>query len=410
MNPTRRDALVLPAAAGIAAGLATGLQSFAAVAQTAPGAGEPIYASWFKYGPSVEERWIVAAVQGNPNLVTIRPKRLINAPAGKRILAIYPRPSSAYDIAITKILSVFEDKALDVDLSVINFGNDDKRGFEAIRQAHEGKFDLVLSMGSETTAWLWENYRGGRLPVVTVCSKDPVVLGQSPGYNRGSGTNFAFTSLNMPIDVQMAYVSELKPKLRNIAVLVDSRNISAIETQAKPVMDYARARGIRVLELAVQDPANARVELERMVREATSQMTKNDPQLMDSIFWVTGSTSVFREIATVNANASRAAVISVVPEIVRGGDDSAVLSIGISFESNAHVAALFATDVIRNKTKISELKVGLVTPPDIAISFRKLRDIGMTIPLSFFEAAGTIYDYDGRAVRIDGVNTVTQAN
>jgi putative tryptophan/tyrosine transport system substrate-binding protein len=414
MNPTRRDALVLPAAAGItagiAAGLATGLQSFAAVAQTAPGAGEPIYASWFKYGPSVEERWIVAAVQGNPNLVTIRPKRLINAPAGKRILAIYPRPSSAYDIAITKILSVFEDKALDVDLSVINFGNDDKRGFEAIRQAHEGKFDLVLSMGSETTAWLWENYRGGRLPVVTVCSKDPVVLGQSPGYNRGSGTNFAFTSLNMPIDVQMAYVSELKPKLRNIAVLVDSRNISAIETQAKPVMDYARARGIRVLELAVQDPANARVELERMVREATSQMTKNDPQLMDSIFWVTGSTSVFREIATVNANASRAAVVSVVPEIVRGGDDSAVLSIGISFESNAHVAALFATDVIRNKMKISELKVGLVTPPDIAISFRKLRDIGMTIPLSFFEAAGTIYDYDGRAVRIDGVNTVTQAN
>jgi putative tryptophan/tyrosine transport system substrate-binding protein len=407
MTLTRRHALILPAAAGLAAVT----MPSAAIAQTAPAtSSEPSYASWFKYGPSVPDRWVIAEVQGNPNLVTIRPKRLVNTPAGKRILAIYPRPSSAYDIAITKILSVFEDKALDVDMSVVNFGNDDKRGFEAIRQAHEGKFDLILSMGSETTAWLWENYRGGRLPVVTVCSKDPVVLGQSPGYNRGSGTNFAFTSLNMPIDVQMAYVNELKPKLRNIAVLVDSRNISAIETQAKPVMDYARARGIRVLELSVQNPLNARSELERMVRDATAQMSKNDPQLTDSIFWVTGSTSVFREIATVNANASRAAVISVVPEIVRGGDDSAVLSIGISFESNAHVAALFATDVIRNKTKISELKVGLVTPPDIAISFRKLRDIGMTIPLSFFEAAGTIYDYDGRAVRIDGVNTATQTN
>ena len=53
-----------------------------------------------------------------------------------------------------------------------------------------------------------------------------------------------------------------------------------------------------------------------------------------------------------------------------------------------------------------ELKVGVVTPPDIAISFRKARDIGMMVPLSFFEAAGTIYDYDGKAVRVDGVSVV----
>ncbi len=59
---------------------------------------------------------------------------------------------------------------------------------------------------------------------------------------------------------------------------------------------------------------------------------------------MTGSTSVFREIATINAHAGRAAVLSAVPDVVRGGDDSAVLSIGISFESNAHVAAVYAAD------------------------------------------------------------------
>ncbi len=99
-------------------------------------------------------------------------------------------------------------------------------------------------------------------------------------------------------------------------------------------------------------------------------------------------------------------MLSAVPDVVRGGDDSAVLSIGISFESNAHVAAVYAADLVRNRAKASELKVGLVSPPDITINFRKVRDIGMTVPLSFFEAAGTIYDYDGRAVRIDGVNVV----
>jgi putative tryptophan/tyrosine transport system substrate-binding protein len=275
-----------------------------------------------------------------------------------------------------------------------------------MKTADNGNYDLIMAMGSETTAWLWDNYRGGRIPIVTVCSKDPVVLGQSPGYNKGSGTNFAFTSLNMPIDAQMAYVTDLKPKLRNIAVLVDSRNISAIETQSKPVVDYVRSRGVRTLELAVQNPANAREELERLVKDATAQMQRNDPDLTNSIYWVTGSTSVFREIATINANSGRAAVVSVVPEIVKGGDDSAVLSIGISFESNAHLAAVYAADVLKGRAKVSELKVGVVTPPDIAISFRKVRDIGMAVPLAIFEAAGTIYDYDGKAVRIDGVSVV----
>jgi putative tryptophan/tyrosine transport system substrate-binding protein len=398
-HPDRRQLLI---AAAAAAGAAIPGQ---ALAQTAIELGQarPNYWDWFKFAPSVLDKWAVDATD-NPNQVELEPLRRAAAGYRKRMLLVYPRPSSAYDIAITKILSVFEDKMIDTRITAVNFGNDMARGRAVLKLADSGNFDLIMAMGSETTAWLWDNYRGGRIPIVTVCSKDPVVLGQSPGYNKGSGTNFAFTSLNMPIDVQMAYVNDLKPKLRNIAVLVDSRNVSAIETQAKPVIDFAKSRGIRTLELSVQNPANAREELEKMVRDATAQMTRNDPDLTNSIYWVTGSTSVFREIATINANSSRAAVISVVPEIVKGGDDSAVLSIGISFESNAHVAAIFAADVLKARAKVSELKVGVVSPPDIAISFRKVRDIGMTVPLAFFEAAGTIYDYEGKPVRIDGVS------
>jgi putative ABC transport system substrate-binding protein len=396
----------LAAAAGSVFPLAA--PSLPAAAQTPLATGRPNYWEWFKYAPSVLEKWAIDATD-NAHQVELEPLRRAAAGFRKRMLLIYPRPSSAYDIAITKILNVFEDKLIDVRITAVNFGNDAARGRAIMKLAETGNFDLIMAMGSETTAWLWDNYRGGRIPVVTVCSKDPVVLGQSPGYNKGSGTNFAFTSLNMPIDVQMAYVNDLKPKLRNIAVLVDSRNVSAIETQAKPVVDHAKSRGVRVLELSVQNPANAREELERMVKDATAQMTRNDPDLSNSIYWVTGSTSVFREIATINANSGRAAVLSVVPEIVKGGDDSAVLSIGISFESNAHLAAVYAADVIKGRAKVSELKVGVVSPPDIAISFRKVRDIGMVVPLAFFEAAGTIYDYDGKAVRIDGVSVQRQA-
>lgn len=371
---------------------------------TAPGARPtPNYWPWFKYGPKILEKWAVDATD-NPNEVELEPIRRPASGVRKRMLMIYPRPSSAYDIAVTKILDVFEDKTIDVSITAVNFGNDPARGRALLKRAETANYDIIMAMGSETTAWLWDTYRGGRIPVVSVCSKDPVVLGQSPGYEKGSNTNFAFTSLNMPIDVQMAYVAELKPKLRNIAVLVDSRNVSAIETQSKPVIDFAKSRGIRALELSVQDPTNAREELERMVKDATAQMQRNDPDLSNSVYWVTGSTSVFKEIATINAHSGRAAVLSVVPEIVKGGADSAVLSIGISFESNAHLAAVYAAEIITGRARVAELKVGVVSPPDIAINFRKVRDIGMTVPLSFFEAASTIYDYEGNPVRVDGVS------
>lgn len=368
------------------------------------------YWDWFKFNPSVLQTWEIKGDPDNADIVYAKPLRLGLAAAQKRVLVIYPRPSSAYDITISKMMNVFEDKTLDIDMTIVNFRNEDARGRDVLAYAEREKFDLVLSMGSETTAWLWTNYRHSKMPIVSVCSKDPVVLGQSPGYHLGSGTNFAFTSLNMPIDVQMAYVQELKPKLRNIAVLVDSRNISAIETQSKPVVDYAKARGIRVLELAVQDPANARAELEKLVGAATAQMQRNDPDLSNSLFWVTGSTSVFREIKTINEKAGRAAVVSVVPDIVQGGDNSAVLSIGISFESNAHLAAVYSADILRGRATASALKVGVASPPDIAISFRKVREIGMTMPFSFFEAAGTIFDYEGQAVRVDGVNVIKARN
>lgn len=392
-----------------AAALSFGLPALAsphtALAQQAIGNVQrpnPNYWDWFKYAPRVLDKWVVDATD-NPHQVELEPIRRPASGVRKRVLLMYPRPSSAYDIAITKILNVFEDKLIDASITAMNFLNDAARGRAIMKRAEAGNYDLILAMGSETTAWLWDNYRGGRIPVVSVCSKDPVVLGQSPGYNRGSNTNFAFTSLNMPIDVQMAYVHDLKPKLRNIAILVDSRNVSAIETQSKPVVDYAKSRGIRTLEISVQDPANARAELEVMVKDATAQMTRNDPDLTNSIYWVTGSTSVFREIATINAHSNRAAVLSVVPEIVRGGADSAVLSIGISFESNAHLAAVYAAEILAGRQKVGEMKVGVVSPPDIAINFRKARDIGMAVPLSFFEAASTIYDYEGNPVRIDGV-------
>jgi putative tryptophan/tyrosine transport system substrate-binding protein len=379
---------------GILAGLAMLSLAAPAFAQSAPPA-----AKWFRYAPVLDKTWVVSEAPGNPLQFDIERKSKAKGSASKRIFVLYPRASSAYDIAISKILQVFESKDIDASVTVINFAMKDAAGAQAIEFAEKEKTDLIFAMGSESTAWLFDHYRDGKIPVVSVCSKDPVQLGQIKDYETGSGTNFAFTSLNVPVDVQMAYVKELKPDLRNLTVLVDSKNISAVQTQAEPIAAYARDKGIQVIWGAIDNPAKAKDQLVPVIKNAVQTMRRNDPDLSKSLFWVTGSTSVFKEIRTINEHADRVPVVSVVPEIVTAGTDTAVLAIGVGFESNAHLAAIYGAEILAGRAKPGDLKVGLVSPPDIAISFLKVREIGLRVPFQFYETASFIYDYEGKAVR-----------
>jgi putative ABC transport system substrate-binding protein len=352
---------------------------------------------WFKYKSEIEKNWTVAGDPANAMRVVISRKETPGAT--RRVLVMYPRPSSAYDIAITEILQIFAAKELNAEVEVVNFELDNAKGKAVLQAAEANKTELIFAMGSESAAWLYHNYKGGAVPVVTVCSKDPVLLGQMTDSDTGSGNNFAFTSLNVPIDVQMSYVRELRPNLKNIAVLVDMKNVSAVQTQAEPVAQYLKEKGVNVIWGSVQDPTKAREELTRIIPEAVRNMRKTDPNLDNSLFWITGSTSVFKEIRTINEYADRVPVISVVPEIVTKGADTAVLAIGVSFESNARLAAIYGAQIL-NGTAPGKLKVGLVSPPDMAISFMKARDIGMRIPFNFFEVASFVYDYTGANARM----------
>ena len=369
---------------------------FCSIATRATGAEPHPFSKWFKYSPDIENSWDVASNAAQPMYVSLRRKDA--AGPLKRVLVLYPRPSSAYDIAITEILRTFAAKEINSHIEVVNFELNDARGKAALQAAEKNSVDLIFAMGSESAAWLYENYKGGVLPVVTVCSKDPVQLGQMKDYDSGSGNNFAFTSLNVPVDVQMSYVRELRPDLKNLAVLVDRKNISAVQTQAEPVAQYLKEKGVQVIWGSVQNPAKAREELTKIIPDAVRAMRQTDPDLSKSLFWVTGSTSVFREIRTINQHADRVPVVSVVPEIVTKGSETAVLAIGVSFESNGRLAAIYGAQIL-NGLSAGKLKVGLVSPPDMAISFLKAREIGMRVPFSFFEIASFIYDYNGEPVR-----------
>lgn len=375
---------------------------FASIANASPDADMEAtapHANWFRIGDVAQDQWRAISAPNDPNMVKIVRRGSAASPASSKILVVYPRPSPAYDIAMTQILSVFASKGINAEFLAYNFKKNDARGRAALELAEARGFKLIFSMGSESTAWLYDAYNGGALPVISVCSKDPVLLGQTANYDHGTGANFAFTSLNMPVEVQFSYISQVMPDMKNMGILVDATNVSAVETQAKPMAEYARQRGLQVIDIAVSAPANVKAELAQQVAAAVAEMRNTDPSLDRSLFWITGSTAVFREMATINAQADRVPVLSVVPEVVNGKDSSAVLSIGISFESNAHLAAIYAEHVLAERHSVGALPVGIVSPPDIAINFKRARQIGLRVPFNFFESATYIYGYDGRQVR-----------
>lgn len=357
------------------------------------------YSAWFAVNDQAALNWSVDAVGDGPFHIEITRRGTRAEEAAHHVMVLYPRRSSAYNVAISKMLSMFDVKRVSARFTIINFDRRDEPGHAAVQFAKENNVDLIYTMGSESTAWLWNNFKGGEIPVVSVTSKDPVMLGQATSYDQGTGVNFAFTSLNMPVEAQIAYVNQLRPDLKNLAVLVDANNVSAMETQARPIIDIATKNGVRALSLEIKDPEKAREELASLVSEAVETMRLNDVNLENSLFWITGSTAVFREIETINKHSDRVPVLSVVPEVVKEGDNSAALSIGISFESNAHLAAIYGMRVLKENADPGALPVGVVSPPDIAINFRRARDIGLSVPFSFVEGASFIYDYDGRPVR-----------
>jgi putative ABC transport system substrate-binding protein len=377
------------------------------------------FADWFILKASSAANWDLLFDEDENLRFTLKLKQPLETDIPeKRILALFTKQSSSYDVAIDRILSIFLSKKIPVTLEAINFKKDNTLGQQALDYARQQNFDLIFSVGSDSTDFVFSNFTNGEtIPVVTVTSKDPILLGYLKDYETGSGNNIAYTSLNVRIDLQMIYLQQLIPDLKNIAVFYSETNTSAKETQVEPLRDVAKDYNINVIDIQVKDKAlkdqglglrdaafreGVQEQLREIMPGVVAEITRSDPTHQSSIFWMTGTTEVFNEIQTINDLSGKIPVLSAVPDVVRAGGDSAILSIGVSFESNAHLAALYAVDILLGQVKPGDLPVGLVSPPDIAINFMKAREIGLKIPFSFFESASIVYDYEGKLVRKGG--------
>lgn len=320
----------------------------------------------------------------------------------KKIYSIVPKKSSSYIMATEKLLEVLHIEGIQAEITIINFAKNEERGNEILKQAEAENVDLIFTMGSESAELVHENYKGGKIPVVTCTNKDPVPLGQMKNYTEGSHTNIATTSLNVPLDIQLSYLFELIPNLTNIGLMYNKNHKQVMATEVVPAKREFTDRNLNVIDVAVESRDTSKEKLKIIIPEVISQMKKNDPQLQKSVFWITSSTAIFSQIETINQYSDIVPVVSSIPNVVKKGENSAVLAIGIDRRNNAHLASIYAVKILRGEVKPGDLVVGIVTPPDVAINFRIAKKIGLRIPFRFFESAAFVYDYDGKTVRAFG--------
>ena len=362
--------------------------------------------SWFSPTNVINEKWLLIYNIADPLRFELIQKDAPNTDTPYKIMLAFPKRSSAYDTAVERITEQFIARGIPVNFTAVNFQSDQQKGISLLREIESGEYDLVFSVGSTSTKFITENIQYINTPVVSVTSKDPLLLGHVTDYNSGSGTNIAYTSLDVPVEVQLAYLRELRPELMNIGVMYARNNLSAYEAQVVPLRD-AVADSVNIIDIVVEDQDNAATELAQKIPQAIEEMRITDPYFANSIFWITGSTSVFQEIETINAHSNAIPVVSLVTDVVQEGKNSAVISIGIGFDTNADLASFYAMDILLNGIDPATLPVGVVNPPDIAINFLVAKSINMQIPFNFFESSATIYDSNGILTHKSGEQVFT---
>lgn len=320
------------------------------------------------------------------------------ADGAKRVMLLIPsRSVEAYTMAVNTILQVFARRDVPARFDIWYYDGDEAVALEALDWSYDQPVDLVMTAGSSATSFLRKHHSGHTIPAVTSASKDPIASGHLSDPS-GSGTNIAYTSINVETGTLVAYLRRLIPDLNTIGLIYSENNDSAILTQVHPLKAAADKLGLTIVDVTVTERDAAERELEEGLPKALARIHRLDPDFQKSILLVTGSTAAYERIAQINRHAGRLPVVSMLPDIVRAGEESALLSIGVNMTSALTLAAVYAVDVVTGAAMPGDLPVGTVAPPDLAINFLIADRIGVKIPFAFLESSTFVYDREGRQV------------
>lgn len=316
-----------------------------------------------------------------------------------KILILCSKKSSSYILAFNKLLEVVGGRFPNTEFIFYNFNKNEDRASEIVTYEADNDITMIVAMGSEAMIFSAENLSSSDIPVVTCINKDPVLLGYVDDYKNGSGTNIAYTSVNVPLNVNIEWLLKFKPNLKSMTILYDPDHSSVVKSEVLPLMEYLKDSGVFFYDGAIKSGESIEEDIAITMKKGIDFMEENDPGLDNSLFWLTSSTNIFSKMEVIAKQAGNVPVASSVPNTVNSTEDSAMLAFGIDRRNSANLAALYILEILTGNSSPGELPVGVVTPPDISISFFAASKVGERIPFEIFENASFVYGYDGRKLR-----------
>ena len=322
------------------------------------------------------------------------------------VVILISKESSSYITAFNKFLEVMDKNIPNIEIYVFNCLKKEELALPVFAFTKKIEADILIAMGSESTDHANNHFKGEEIPVVTCINKDPVMNGQIEDYKSGSKSNIAFTSVNVPVNVNTEWLLKASPNLKSLAILYDPDHTKVVDAEVDPFIEYLSELDISIFRCEI--PTLPGVDIKNTIKgkigEAFEFFEEVDPGLDNSVFWLTSSTNIFTELKTVSETARQIPVISSVPDNVNSSEESPLMAIGINRGSAAELATQYVIEILRGNILPGDLPVGIVTPPDIAINFKTAKRIGYAFPFELFENAQFIYGYNGEVLKKFGIN------
>ena len=215
-----------------------------------------------------------------------------------------------------------------------------------------------------------------RIPVVFLHPSDPVRQGLVESLSKPGGNLTGVFGARDPVAKQLEYYKDIIPGLKRLLTLVDPT-----DTATPPILEEAKAAAGQLgLELDLRE-ASDKAGLERAFHALS-------PGEVDGAFLL--SPSLRLNFSSVTIELAKAAGLPVQAHRKEWVEQGALFSLGVDVGPVGTAGARYVDAILRG-TPPSELPVQEVPRTQFAISLKRARELGITVPADVIDRADKVY-------------------
>ena len=217
------------------------------------------------------------------------------------------------------------------------------------------------------------------IPVVFVTGNDPVQSGLVASLARPGGNLTGFTAIATELlSKRFELLSELLPKARTIALLVNPNNTSFSEATIRLAQQAAAAKGIQLLIVKAGDDGDFDAAFASISEQHADALIVN----ADAFYFAHRE-----EIAALAARYAIPATYEL-QEFVRAGG---LISYGPNVASLRRQVGVYAGKILRG-AKPADLPIQQPTKFDLMINLKAARTLGLTVPSTLMARADEVIE------------------